>query len=374
VVGAAAETRTATDDHRIMARALQLARQGYYSARPNPRVGCVVTKDGRIVGEGYHYRAGEPHAEVNALREAGDAARGGTAYVTLEPCCHRGRTSPCTGALIAARVARVVYATGDPNPRVAGRGARQLRAAGIEVTDSVMADQAVVLNRGFFRRMRDGVPFVSIKIGMTMDGKVALESGASQWITSAPARADVQRLRAASGAILTGVETVIADDPSLTVRDERFDIGGRQPLRVILDTRARVPPSSRIFRQPGETLVFTVNDGDKAVDALAAVGAIVEHAPRSPAGLDLEAILRRLAVREINDVLIEAGPRIVGGFIREGLFDELLIYVAPTIFGDSARDAFKLPLLTSLDSATALEFVDIRRVGADLRVTLQPRT
>jgi len=364
--------RIDTDDYRFMARALELAERGYYSTRPNPRVGCVVAKGGLIVGEGFHYRAGEPHAEVNALGDAAHDARGATVYVTLEPCSHHGRTPPCTDALISAGVARVVYAAGDPNPRVGGRGARKLREAGIEVTDSIMADQAVVLNRGFFRRMRDGVPFVSVKLGMTIDAKVALESGASKWITSPAARADVQRLRAASDAIVTGVGTVVADDPALTVRDQRFDTGGLQPLRVILDTDLRVSPSSRIFCAPGETLVFTASDDMAAAEALRNKGASVEQCPRTPDGLDLAAILRRLGEREVNEVLVEAGPTVAGAFMQSGLFDELILYMAPRIFGERARDAFQIPPPLSVDSAIAFEFVDLRRVGSDLRVTLKP--
>ncbi len=220
-----------------MTRAIELARKGYYSARPNPRVGCLLTKAGEVVGEGFHYRAGEPHAEIMALRSARERARGATAYVTLEPCCHHGRTPPCTHALIEAGVSRVVYASGDPNPRVAGGGVAQLNAAGVEVGAPILTAEAERLNRGFFRRMRDGVPFVTVKVGMSLDAKIALESGESRWITSAAARADVQRLRAESGAVVTGVGTVIADDPALTVRDARFDIAGLQPLRVILDSR-----------------------------------------------------------------------------------------------------------------------------------------
>ena len=368
-----ATLRVETDDYRFMARALELARRGYYSARPNPRVGCVLTKDGRIIGEGFHYRAGEMHAEVNALRDAGDAARGGTAYVTLEPCCHQGGTPPCSSALIEAGVVRVVYAAGDPNPRVAGGGARQLRAAGIEVTDSIMVNEAVILNRGFFRRMYHCVPLVKVKIGMTIDARIALESGASQWITSAEARADVQCLRAASGAILTGVGTVIADDPALTVRDDRFDIAGRQPLRVILDTHLRIPPSSRVFSEVGETRVFSTTDEGAAADALRAAGAIVERCPESLGGLDLKAVLQRLGEWEINDVLIEAGPTVASAFLQAGLCDELIVYVAPVIFGNSAHDAFRLPAPAGVNSANGLEFVDLRRVGPDLRLTLKPQ-
>ncbi len=354
-----------------MAHALRLAAQGYYSARPNPRVGCVITHNSQVISEGFHYRAGEPHAEANALSAAGDRARGSTAYVTLEPCCHQGRTPPCTDALIAAGVSRVVYAASDPNPRVSGSGARALIAAGIEVVDSVLNTEAEEMNRGFMRRMRDGLPLVVVKVGMTMDAKIALETGASQWITSAAARADVQRLRAASGAIITGVGTVIADDPALTVRDNRFDTGGTQPLRVILDTHLRCPPSAKIFREAGETLVFTASKDLQRTDALRALGVMVELCPASVAGLDLETVLRRLAAREVNDVLIEAGPAVVSAFVRDRLFDDLVIYLAPKLFGNCATDAFALPALSSIDAAMGLEIADVRQVGPDLRISMR---
>ena len=360
------------DDHKFMAQALALAERGYYSTRPNPRVGCVVINGGRVVGEGFHYRAGEAHAEVNALRAAGVHARGATVYVSLEPCCHQGRTPPCTDALIEAGVRRVVYAATDPNPQVAGNGELRLQAAGIEVRGSVMAAAAAEINRGFMHRMRSGLPFVTLKIGMTVDGKIALESGASQWITSAAARADVQRLRAANGAIVTGVGTVVADDPALTVRDERFDTAGMQPLRVILDTHLRTPPTSRIFRGAGATLVLTGSEDDRLADALIAQGAIVEGCPVVPSGLDLDVVLRRLAAREVNDVLVEAGPGIIGAFIHQGLFDEIVMYVAPKLFGNSALDAFALPALQNMESVAKLRYTNVRIVGPDLRLTLRP--
>lgn len=360
------------DDHKFMAQALALAERGYYSARPNPRVGCVVTNNGNVVGEGFHYRAGEPHAEVNALHAAGAHARGATVYVSLEPCCHQGRTPPCTDALITAGVRRVVYAASDPNPQVSGNGELQLRAAGIEVLGSVMAESAVEINRGFMQRMRIGVPFVTLKIGMTLDAKIALASGASQWITSAAARADVQRLRAANGAVVTGVGTVVADDPALTVRDERFDTAGMQPLRVILDTHLRTPPSSRIFRGAGDTLVFTGSEDGRLADALIAQGAVVEGCPVVASGVDLNVVLRRLAEREVNDVLVEAGAGVVGAFVHQGLFDEIVVYIAPKLFGNSATDAFVLPAYQNIDSACKLNYANVRTIGSDLRLTLRP--
>ena len=369
----ATDARFESEDLRCMARALQLAERGYFSTKPNPRVGCVITQNGAIVGEGFHYRAGGPHAEVNAIAAAGENTRGATAYVSLEPCCHQGRTPPCTDALIAAGVARVVYAAGDPNPKVAGSGGDRLRAAGVQVDVGVMAEQATAVNRGFFRRMAQGVPFVTVKLGMTLDAKIALESGASQWITGAAARADVQRLRAASGAVVTGVGTVMADNPALNVRDSRFDIGGVQPLRVVLDSRLRTPPSSQLFQVDGKCLIFTKRLDRAKVDALQTAGASIERCQARGEGLDISAVLTRLAEIEINDVLVESGPTLAGAFIREGLFDELIVYVAPKLFGDSARDGFILPAPFAVENARELEFVEIRQVESDLRITLKPR-
>ena len=359
-------------DSKFMAQALALATRGFYSARPNPRVGCVVTNDGQVVGEGFHYRAGEPHAEVMALRAAGENARGATVYVSLEPCSHKGRTPPCTDALIEAGVRRVVYAVSDPNPLMTDNSETQLRAAGIEVFGGLMTKSATELNRGFMRRMSYGVPFVTLKIGMTLDAKVALESGESQWITSEAARADVQRLRAAAGAILTGVGTVVADDPALTVRDDRFDLGGLQPLRVILDRNLRTPPSSKIFRGVGETLLFTENEDSCLADPLIAQGAVIESCPVLASGLDLGAVLRRLAELEVNDVLVEAGPGVIGAFVQQGLFNELVIYISPKLFGNSAIDVVSLPELKNIDSANQMRFTNVRAVGSDLRLTLVP--
>jgi diaminohydroxyphosphoribosylaminopyrimidine deaminase / 5-amino-6-(5-phosphoribosylamino)uracil reductase len=362
---------TVTDDYRWMARALELAKRGYYSTRPNPRVGCVIVKGNKVIGEGFHYRAGEAHAEVHALQAAGEGAAGATAYVSLEPCCHTGRTPPCTAQLIAARIARVVCASSDPNPRVAGAGVEQLRAAGITVIEGVMSAQAAQLNRGFISRMERLRPFVKIKLGMTLDGKIALASGASEWITGAAARADVQRLRAESGAILTGVGTVLADNPSLNLRDLSYDTAGQQPLRVVIDSRLRSAPTSRIFHLPGQVLVFTASDDEAQIARLHATGAIIEPCAHGRLGIELNAVLARLAEYEINDVLVEAGPTLVGALIRERLFDELIIHMAPKLFGNTARDGFKLPPLSLIDDALALEFVEVRRLGSDLRIVLR---
>jgi len=369
---AAGATIATAEDFRFMARALRLAERGYYSARPNPRVGCVISRGGSVIGEGYHRRAGEPHAEINALKDAGDAS-GASVYVTLEPCSHHGLTPPCAEALIEAGVARVVYAVADPNPRVAGSGAARLAGAGIEVVGAVMSAPATRLNRGFFRRMHDGLPFVTIKLGMSTDAKVALQSGASQWITSPAARADVQRLRAGAGAIITGSGTVVADDPALNVRDPRFVADLEQPLRVVLDSRLRISPEARIFSEPGGALVFTASADPEKLSAFRERGIEVEKCDAARTGLDLEYILKHLARRGINDVLVEAGPTLSAAFMQAARYDELVCYVAPKLIGTDARDAFMLAAPASLAEATELEFADVRRVGADLRLTLAPR-
>ncbi|MEJ2603273.1 MAG: bifunctional diaminohydroxyphosphoribosylaminopyrimidine deaminase/5-amino-6-(5-phosphoribosylamino)uracil reductase RibD [Gammaproteobacteria bacterium] len=357
-------------DRVCMARALRLAARGLYTTPPNPRVGCVITRGSEIVGEGWHERAGGPHAEVAALEAAGSRARGSTAYVTLEPCCHRGRTGPCTEALVAAGVDRVVYGAGDPNPRVAGQGAERLRAAGIAVAGGLLAEQSERLNAGFFRRMRDGRPRVTVKSAASLDGATAMADGESRWITGEAARGDVQRLRAAAGAILTGIGTVLADDPRLTVRDEAFGTTPRQPLRVVLDSRLRIPDEARLMNGGGTLLVHGSGASDRrvlpqGVDAVAVAA--------SPGGLDLEAVLSLLADREINDVLVEAGPAVNGALLAAGLVDELVIYLAPHIMGSETRHLFATPDWTRLAQRADLEVTDVRQFGKDLRITARPR-
>lgn len=357
-------------DRAFMAHALRLARRGLYSTRPNPRVGCVLVKDGQVIAEGFHYRAGDAHAEACALAAAGPAAAGATAYVTLEPCSHHGRTPPCADALVAAGVARVVYAVGDPNPRVDGSGAARLAAAGIPCVGGVLADEASELNRGFFSRHRRGRPFVVVKLGMSLDGKVALANGESRWITGADARADVQRLRARSDAVMTGSGTVLADDPSLDVRDPRFDLGGRPPMRVVLDSGLRTPPTARLLDPPGRVTVFTVARTDVPLAvALAARGAHVETVGGGVSGVDLRQVLHRLATWEIGEVLVEAGPTLVAAFLAAELVDELVLYVAPVLLGPTARHAFAWPTPARLADAPRLRQVASVVVGADRRLT-----
>jgi diaminohydroxyphosphoribosylaminopyrimidine deaminase/5-amino-6-(5-phosphoribosylamino)uracil reductase len=363
-------------DSRWMAQALRLAERGLYTTSPNPRVGCVLVKDGRVVGEGWHERAGEPHAEVHALRAAADAARGATAYVTLEPCSHHGRTPPCADTLIDAGVARVVVAMQDPNPLVAGSGIAKLRAAGIEVECGLMEAVARELNIGFCARMTRGRPWVRSKVGMSLDGRTALANGVSQWITGEAARQDVQRWRARSCAVLTGIGTVLADDAQLNVRSVETP---RQPLRVVLDSELQTPPSARILqplRAPasggggeGAVLIYAAVQDAEKIAALERTGAMVCVLPDDARQVDLNAVLSDLAQRGVNEVLVEAGSTLNGALLKAGLVDELLLYVAPQLLGDAARGIAALGELTALDQCVDLEWQDVRQVGSDLRIT-----
>jgi diaminohydroxyphosphoribosylaminopyrimidine deaminase/5-amino-6-(5-phosphoribosylamino)uracil reductase len=357
----------AAQDSRWMAQALRLAEQGLYGTSPNPRVGCVLVADERLVGSGWHRRAGEPHAEVLALREAGDEARNATAYVTLEPCSHHGRTPPCADALIAAGVARVVVAVRDPNPMVAGEGIARLRDAGIAVDCGLMETAATELNRGFFTRMTRGTPWLRSKIAMSLDGRTALANGISKWITGDAARLDVQHWRARSCAVLTGIETVLADDARLNVRDV---VTERQPLRVVLDSRLRMPLSARMLRERHALIYAALPDPDK-IAALEQAGATVSMLPGGNGQVDLPAMMRDLAQRGCNEVLLEAGSTLNGALLRAGLVDELLLYVAPQLLGDGARGMARLGELTGLDQRIDLKWQDVRQVGNDLRLTVK---
>ena len=366
-------------DRTAMQRALELAARGLATTHPNPRVGCVIARNGRIVAEGWHARAGESHAEVAALAAAGGRAAGATAYVTLEPCSHHGRTPPCVDALIAARVARVVYAVGDPNPQVKGQGAERLKAAGVAVEAGLLAPEAEELNAGFMKRMRSGRPWVRVKLAASLDGRTALANGASRWISSEAARADVQRWRARSSAILTGTGTVLVDDPRLDVRLPE-ETGGerRQPLRVVLDSSLRTPPQARLFTVPGEVLIVTAVPADDPrweprCAALAARGARIETLPAVAGRVPLPSVLDRLGELETNELQVEAGPTLAGELLRQGLADELLLYVAPKLLGPSARPLLAFPELTELDAAPTFTIAEVTRVGDDLRLRLKPR-
>ena len=352
-------------DHTYMSLALQLAEKGLYSTSPNPRDGCVIVRDGHVVGSGWHERAGQPHAEINALNAAGAAAQGSTVYVTLEPCSHHGRTPPCAEALIKAGITRLVTAMQDPNPLVAGKGGALMRQAGIAVEAGLMEAEARALNIGFITRMTCRRPWVRMKIAASLDGKTALNNGASQWITGDAARRDGHRLRARSCAVLTGIGTVLADNPQLTVRHvETF----RQPLRVVVDSRLEIPVEARILRNGGE-LIFTATASEKKIAALRDVGARILVLPDKNDNVDLFAMMQTLADFEINEVLVEAGGKLNGSLISAGLVDELVIYLSPCLIGDAALGMLKLPELVDLAQKRTLKIYDLRTVASDIRIT-----
>ena len=354
----------AAQDSVWMAQALRLAERGLYTTSPNPRVGCVLVRDGSLIGEGWHERAGEPHAEVHALRAAGDTAHGATAYVTLEPCSHHGRTPPCAEALIAAGVVRVVVAVQDPNPQVAGQGIAKLRAAGIEVEYGLMETAARELNIGFFTRMMCGVPWVRSKVAASLDGRTALANGESKWITGAAARQDVQHWRARSCAVLTGIGTVLADDPQLNVRELETN---RQPLRAVVDTGLRLPENASLLQQHG-VVVYTAAQDTQKIARLEQAGVRVMILPDAKGQVDISAVLRDLAGQGCNEVLVEAGNKLNGALLQAGLVDELVLYFAPQLLGDMARGLARLGELTSLNQRINLEWQDVRNVGKDLRI------
>lgn len=363
-----------------MARALNLARHALYTSDPNPRVGCVLVKQRRVIGEGYHVRAGEPHAEINALNEAGSAALGATAYVTLEPCAHRGRTGPCAQALVEAGVARVVAAMQDPNPQVAGKGFAILREAGIDVECGLLEAEARALNPGFISRMTRARPFVRLKMATSLDGRTAMRSGESQWITGPAARAEVQRLRARSSAVMSGVESIIFDNSRLTVRADQLglenaeEVARRQPLRVIVDTHLRLPQAAACLREPGRTLVATCSNDAERRERLETAGAEIKVLPSGADGrVDLAALLRHLAEEEeANEVLMETGATLAGAMLDAELVDEIQLFMAPMLLGGEARPLFALPGVERMAQQRPLEIEDIRAVGRDWRIIARP--
>lgn len=362
-----------------MTKALQLAQKGLFTTHPNPRVGCVLVKQDELIGQGYHVKAGEGHAEVNALADAKQDVSGATAYVTLEPCSHQGKTPPCADALIKAGVARVVYGMQDPNPEVAGNGLAKLKAAGIEVVGPILEAECEALNPGFNKRMREGLPFVRVKLAMSLDGRTAMESGESQWITGPDARLDVQKWRAQSDAIVTGIGSVLADNPSMTVRineqGQQVDAKAvRQPLRVIMDTALSIVPEAKILYPSSQACVFAIEEEVEAehLEVLQQKGVQVKFSPPGDDGrLDLIDAMEQLADMGINEVLLETGAELAGGFLQAGLIDEIIVYMAPKLLGSSARALFQLPIEVMAD-AVDLQLKSVRQVGQDLRLVYQP--
>jgi len=349
-------------DETMMRRALHLAINGLYTTHPNPRVGCVIAHHDRIVGEGWHVKAGDAHAEVNALKLAGHHAKGGTAYVTLEPCSHMGRTPPCVDALINAGIKRVVYGMKDPNHLVNGQGLEKLKIAGIVVDGPVCELQARELNAGFIRRMQLGLPLVRLKMGMSADGRTALLNGTSKWITSEAARDDVQYWRARSSAILTSIGTVLADDPLMNVRAENLDLQGRQPMRVICDTHLRTPATARIVQSPG-ALLYT-----NAIPHVCGQAEVVRVSINQAGRVELETVLRDLARRECNEVLVEAGATLCGDLLARKLVNEVVLYVAPVLLGHDARGLFNLPVISTMSDRIEMQLLDTMQLGSDIRL------
>lgn len=364
-------------DHAMMLRAIKLAKRGRFTTAPNPNVGCVIAHGEDIVGEGYHYQAGQPHAEVFALRAAGEKARGATAYVTLEPCSHYGRTPPCAEALVKAQVSRVVCAMVDPNPRVAGRGIKMLRDAGIEVQTGLLEAESHQLNVGFIKRMKTGMPFVQLKLAASLDGRTALANGESKWITGPDARSDVQRFRAQAGAILSTSATVLADDPSLNVRWSELgetvqnsypESSLRQPHRVVIDSQNRVTPEHQLFDLPGNIYLARTGLGDEAWPE-AVEQLVVPAVGDDNQQVDLEALLRELAGKDINHIWVEAGAGLGGALLSAGLVDELILYQAPKLMGSDSRGLVDLNGLTAMTQVPELDITDVRMVGPDIRIT-----
>ena len=364
-------------DHQHMSRALQLARRGLYSTDPNPRVGCVIVKDDVVLSEGWHQKAGQPHAEIEALNNAkennaSENISGATCYVTLEPCAHHGRTPPCTESLISAGIRKVVAATIDPNPLVAGKGLQQLKDAGIETASGLMEAQASELNPGFEMRMKQGRPLVRCKLAMSLDGKTALSNGDSKWISSPESRMDVQKLRARSSAIMTGIGTIIADDPSMNVRlseTSEWDGDVRQPLRVILDSRLEISPEAKILNVAGDVIIFHASGDEEKKQKLENTGAELVFVKEKRGSKFLEYVLAYLATnKEINEILLETGSILAGEMMQAGLIDEIMIYLAPALLGHGAKSLFQLPLLDNMSDRISLDFYDIRFIGKDIRI------
>jgi len=367
-------------DQSYLQQALDLARHGIYTTHPNPAVGCVIVKQGKVIGEGWHQQAGKPHAEINALKQAGQQAKNATAYITLEPCCHHGKTPPCTDALIAAKINKVIIAMTDPNPKVSGQGIKELQQAGITV-ETIPIDGVQSINRGYTTRMTKGRPFIQLKLAMSLDGKTALANGQSQWITGDAARRDVHQLRAQSHAIMIGSGTLTKDQPKLTVRLTKNEKQGmkpaypnievRQPLRVILDTKCQIEPQATLLHQPGQTLIITQQKQKLPKELQALKNVNIAQVPLKNGHLDLRETMKLLAKEEINQLLVEAGPKLAGALIEENLVDECIIYMAPSFLGHEAQNLIQLPTIQALTQRKKLKITSIEPIGQDWRIVSQ---
>lgn len=352
-------------DYEYMSHALRLAERGLFTTSPNPRVGCVIVNGGKVVGTGWHERAGEAHAEINALREAGGLAKGAAVYVTLEPCSHYGRTPPCIEALIRAGICKVIMAMSDPNPRVNGQGREKLQKAGIEVQTGLLENEAQQLNVGFVTRMKHGRPWVRTKIAASLDGRTALKNGKSQWITGESARQDGHRWRARSCAVLTGINSVKMDDPLLTVRHIETS---RQPIRVVVDSDLEIPLQAKLLKNADATWIFTAQTDRKKIHRLEETGAHIVVLPDLAGKVDLKAMLANLAGLGINELLVEAGSVLSGALVAAGLTDEIIFYFAPSLLGNSAQAMLALPEISDLSEKYNLQVIDIRKIGMDIRL------
>lgn len=365
------------NDQAFMAKALRLAGKGLYTTRYNPRVGCVIVRNDSIIGQGFHTYPGEPHAEINALNNVNGSVKGATVYVTLEPCVHQGKTPPCSQALINADVSKVIVAMLDPNPIVNGKGLQHLQSNNIKTASNIMASEAAALNKGFIQRCTNNRPYITVKSAISLDGKTALNSGESKWITSEAARKDVQKLRARSCAILTGIDTVLSDDPSLNVRLKRSELGIekeiQQPIRIILDSQLRIPLNAKILQPTSEIIIYTCSNKSKKLSALKDLNIEVIQIETEETGLSLKSIMSELSSRNINEVLVEAGSTLVGSLLSNKLVDEMVVYMAPHIMGNKALNMASMPTIETMQDRIKFKIQEIRRIGQDLKITMNPQ-
>ena len=367
----------ALNDHAYMAQALRLASKGMYTTRSNPRVGCVIVKQGEVIGQGFHVAPGQAHAEINALGSCINGAEDATVYVTLEPCSHQGKTPPCIDALLNAKISKVVSAMRDPNPLVNGKGLEFLSSNGVKTACNILEHQAHELNKGFVKRMVNGRPYVTVKSAISLDGKTALQSGESKWISSEESRIDVQKLRARSCAIMTGIGTVLVDDPNLTVRLNQKELGidenFQQPKRIIIDTQLRIPVEAKILKTPEDVIIYTATSDNEKCERLVQRDITVVQVSKSNSKVDLTAVMKDLADREINELFVEAGSSLLGKLVEEELVDEMILFIAPHMLGDASRGLINSKPIKTMQDRINFEIDQVRRIGKDLKLILKPQ-